>query len=112
MEEINLTEKLKQLEAEVENEIRLKNEATQKIWEEMTGMSGRTNASVSSINPLTAQESIPTPATPPASIQPEPLQAVTLEDLNAPVITKEDFSADEKWAMVLAGGGGKGSYQI
>ena len=32
------------------------------------------------------------------------MQAVTLEDLNAPVITKEDFSADEKWAMVLAGG--------
>lgn len=118
MDEINLSEKLKQLEAEVENEVRIKNEATQRIWEEMTGMKDSTNrsgGSVFSVNPLTEQETIPKPMTPsasPASVQPELSHAVTLEDLNAPIITKEDFSPDEKWAMVLAGGGGKGSYQI
>ncbi|MGN1186993.1 MAG: patatin-like phospholipase family protein, partial [Lachnospiraceae bacterium] len=100
MEEINLTEKLKQLEAEVENEIRIKNVTTQKIWDEMTG----------NIIP-----SSPVNTASPANTAPEhsePAHTVTLEDLNAPVITGADFARDEKWALTLAGGGGKGSYQI
>lgn len=39
-------------------------------------------------------------------------EPLTMEMLNAPVITKDDFSDHQKWAVVLAGGGGKGSYQI
>lgn len=115
MDEINLSEKLKQLEAEVENEVRIKNEATQRIWEEMTGMKDSTNSSggsAFSANPPATQKSTPQPPASPAPAQSEPSQAVTLEDLNTPIITKEEFSPDEKWAMVLAGGGGKGSYQI
>lgn len=37
---------------------------------------------------------------------------ITLEDINAPVITKDDFSSGERWALTLAGGGGKGAYEI
>ena len=37
---------------------------------------------------------------------------ITLEDINAPVITKDDFSSGESWALTLAGGGGKGAYEI
>lgn len=115
MEEINLTEKLKQLEAEVENEIRIKNEAAKKIWEEMTGMGG--SGENLPADPPTAQRTVPTPASNTASVQVvsaenAAAENVTPEDLNAPVITKEDFPADEKWALTLAGGGGKGSYQI
>lgn len=37
MNEIDLSARLKQLEAEVDNEIQIQNDTRQKIWEEMTG---------------------------------------------------------------------------
>lgn len=37
MNEIDLSEKLKQLEAEVDKEVSIQNETRQRIWDEMTG---------------------------------------------------------------------------
>ena len=96
MNEIDLSEKLKQLEAEVDKEASIQNETRQRIWDEMTGS---TSGSRTSVTPASASS---------ASSAPK----LTLEDINAPVITKLDFPSDEKWALTLAGGGAKGAYQF
>lgn len=87
MNEIDLSEKLKQLEAEVDKEVSIQNETRQRIWDEMTGNK---------------------PYGEPVSSGTK----ITLEDINAPVITKLDFPSEEKWALTLAGGGAKGAYQF
>lgn len=87
MNEIDLSEKLKQLEAEVDKEVRIQNETRQRIWDEMTGNK---------------------PYGEPVSSGTK----ITLDDINAPVITKLDFPSEEKWALTLAGGGAKGAYQF
>ena len=87
MNEIDLSEKLKQLEAEVDKEVSIQNETRQRIWDEMTGNK---------------------PYGEPVSSG----KKITLDDINAPVITKLDFPSEEKWALTLAGGGAKGSYQF
>lgn len=102
MNEIDLSEKLKQLEAEVDKEASIQNETRQRIWDEMTGSNtyaGSTSGSRTSVTPASASS---------ASSAPK----LTLEDINAPVITKLDFPSDEKWALTLAGGGAKGAYQF
>ena len=102
MNEIDLSEKLKQLEAEVDKEVSIQNETRQRIWDEMTGSNtyaGSTSGSRTSVTPASASS---------ASSAPK----LTLEDINAPVITKLDFPSDEKWALTLAGGGAKGAYQF
>ena len=106
MNEIDLSEKLKQLEAEVDKEVSIQNETRQRIWDEMTGSksyndtyAGGTSGSQTSVTPASASS---------ASSAPK----LTLEDINAPVITKLDFPSDEKWALTLAGGGAKGAYQF
>jgi NTE family protein len=96
--EIDLSEKLKQLEAEVDDEIRVQNETRQKIWKEMTGHED--TAAIEAVNNSAGS------AASTAS------RRITLEDINAPVITKDDFSSGERWALTLAGGGGKGAYEI
>lgn len=98
MSEIDLSEKLKQLEAEVDDEIRVQNETRQKIWKEMTGHED--TAAIEAVNNSAGS------AASTAS------RRITLEDINAPVITKDDFSSGERWALSLAGGGGKGAYEI
>lgn len=98
MSEIDLSEKLRQLEAEVDDEIRVQNETRQKIWKEMTGHED--TAAVEAVNNSAGS------AASTAS------RRITLEDINAPVITKDDFSSGESWALTLAGGGGKGAYEI
>lgn len=98
MSEIDLSEKLKQLEAEVDDEIRVQNETRQKIWKEMTGHED--TAAIEAVNNSAGS------AASTAS------RRITLEDINAPVITKDDFSSGESWALTLAGGGGKGAYEI
>lgn len=98
MSEIDLSEKLRQLEAEVDDEIRVQNETRQKIWKEMTGHED--TAAVEAVNNSAGS------AASTAS------RRITLEDINAPVITKDDFSSGERWALTLAGGGGKGAYEI
>lgn len=102
MNEIDLSEKLKRLEAEVDKEVSIQNETRQRIWDEMTGSkpygytyAGGTSGSQTSVT--SAASSAP---------------RLTLEDINAPVITKLDFPSDEKWALALAGGGAKGAYQF
>lgn len=87
MNEIDLSEKLKQLEAEVDKEVSIQNETRQRIWDEMTGNK---------------------PYGEPVSSGTK----ITLDDINAPVITKLDFPSEEKWALTLAGGGAKGAYQF
>lgn len=98
MSEIDLSEKLRQLEAEVDDEIRVQNETRQKIWKEMTGHED--TAAVEAVNNSAGS------AASTAS------RRITLDDINAPVITKDDFSSGERWALTLAGGGGKGAYEI
>lgn len=98
MSEIDLSEKLRQLEAEVDDEIRVQNETRQKIWKEMTGHED-----------TAAAEAVNNSAGSAASTA---SRRITLEDINAPVITKDDFSSGERWALTLAGGGGKGAYEI
>ena len=98
MSEIDLSEKLKQLGAEVDDEIRVQNETRQKIWKEMTGHED--TAAIEAVNNSAGS------AASTAS------RRITLEDINAPVITKDDFSSGERWALTLAGGGGKGAYEI
>lgn len=87
MNEIDLSEKLKQLEAEVDKEVSIQNETRQRIWDEMTGNK---------------------PYGEPVSSGTK----ITLDDINAPVITKLDFPSEEKWVLTLAGGGAKGAYQF
>ena len=87
MNETDLSEKLKQLEAEVDKEVSIQNETRQRIWDEMTGNK---------------------PYGEPVSSGTK----ITLDDINAPVITKLDFPSEEKWALTLAGGGAKGAYQF
>lgn len=116
MSEIDLSEKLRQLEAEVDDEVRVQNENRQKIWEEMTG---KAPVSINFESTNTTASAIASPASDSVEKQTASSEAdfkntrkVTLEDINAPVITKDDFSSGEKWALTLAGGGGKGAYQI
>ena len=116
MNEIDLSEKLKQLEAEVDKEVTIQNENRQRIWDEMTGNKpyGDAYAGNSSASPAsgshalnsTASDSQTSGSTTPAAPK------ITLEDINAPIITKLDFPAEEKWALTLAGGGAKGAYQL
>lgn len=96
MNEIDLSEKLRQLEAEVDKEVTIQNENRQRIWDEMTGN-----------RPYGDVHADSSPASP-ASTAPK----ITLEDINAPIITKLDFPSEEKWALALAGGGAKGAYQL
>ena len=87
MNEIDLSKKLKQLEAEVDKEVSIQNETRQRIWDEMTGNKPYGEPVFSGTK-------------------------ITLDDINAPVITKLDFPSEEKWALTLAGGGAKGAYQF
>lgn len=114
MSEIDLSEKLRQLEAEVDDEIRVQNETRQKIWKEMTGHEDTAAAEAVNNSAGTAAAPISkyasaNPSGPEASTA---SRRITLEDINAPVITKDDFSSGERWALTLAGGGGKGAYEI
>lgn len=114
MSEIDLSEKLKQLEAEVDDEIRVQNETRQKIWKEMTGHEDTAaaeavnNSAGTAVAPISKYAS----ANPSGSEASTASRRITLEDINAPVITKDDFSSGERWALTLAGGGGKGAYEI
>lgn len=114
MSEIDLSEKLKQLEAEVDDEIRVQNETRQKIWKEMTGHED--TAAVEAVNNSAGTAAAPiskyASANPSGSEASTASRRITLEDINAPVITKDDFSSGESWALTLAGGGGKGAYEI
>lgn len=114
MSEIDLSEKLKQLEAEVDDEIRVQNETRQKIWKEMTGHGD--TAAVEAVNNSAGTAAAPiskyASANPSGSASSTASRRITLEDINAPVITKDDFSSGERWALTLAGGGGKGAYEI
>lgn len=85
MEEIDLSEKLRQLEAEVEEEYRAKKEQAQKTWDEMTN---------------------------PAVLPEYPDSPITMDTFDETAVTKEAISSDDKWALALAGGGGKCSYEI
>lgn len=114
MSEIDLSEKLRQLEAEVDDEIRVQNETRQKIWKEMTGHEDTAAAEAVNNSAGTAAAPISkyTSANPSGSEASTASRRITLEDINAPVITKDDFSSGESWALTLAGGGGKGAYEI
>ncbi len=113
MNEIDLSAKLKQLEAEVDNEIQIQNDTRQKIWEEMTGHKAVTSVTDTfsvklTDNPLSERNN---PDNSKPSHSSTDNNRITLEDINAPVITNDDFSG-EKWALTLAGGGAKGAYQL
>mgnify|MGYP004658314391 FL=1 len=114
MSEIDLSEKLRQLEAEVDDEIRVQNETRQKIWKEMTGHED--TAAAEAVNKSAGTAAAPiskyASANPSGSEASTASRRITLEDINAPVITKDDFSSGERWALTLAGGGGKGAYEI
>ena len=114
MSEIDLSEKLRQLEAEVDEEIRVQNETRQKIWKEMTGH--QDTAAVEALNNSAGTAAAPiskyASANPSGSEASTASRRITLEEINAPVITKDDFSSGERWALTLAGGGGKGAYEI
>ena len=114
MSEIDLSEKLRQLEAEVDDEIRVQNETRQKIWKEMTGHED--TAAAEAVNKSAGTAAAPiskyASANPSGSAASTASRRITLEDINAPVITKDDFSSGERWALTLAGGGGKGAYEI
>ena len=114
MSEIDLSEKLKQLEAEVDDEIRVQNETRQKIWKEMTVHEG--TAAAEAVNKSAGTAAAPiskyASANPSGSEASTASRRITLEDINAPIITKDDFSSGERWALTLAGGGGKGAYEI
>lgn len=114
MSEIDLSEKLRQLEAEVDDEIREQNETRQKIWKEMTGHEDTAAAEAVNNSAGTAAAPISkyASANPYGSEASTASRRITLEDINAPVITKDDFSSGERWALTLAGGGGKGAYEI
>lgn len=114
MSEIDLSEKLRQLEAEVDDEIREQNETRQKIWKEMTGHEDTAAAEAVNNSAGTAAAPISkyASANPSGSEACTASRRITLEDINAPVITKDDFSSGERWALTLAGGGGKGAYEI
>lgn len=114
MSEIDLSEKLRQLEAEVDDEIRVQNETRQKIWKEMTGHEDAAAAEAVNNSAGTAAAPISkyASANPSGSEASTASRRITLEDINAPVITKDDFSSGESWALTLAGGGGKGAYEI
>ena len=113
MNEIDLSARLKQLEAEVDNEIQIQNDTRQKIWEEMTGHKDVTSVTDTfsvklTDNPLSERNN---PDNSKPSHSSTDNNRITLEDINAPVITNNDFSG-EKWALTLAGGGAKGAYQL
>lgn len=113
MNEIDLSARLKQLEAEVDNEIQIQNDTRQKIWEEMTGHKAVTSVTDTfsvklTDNPLSERNN---PDNSKPSHSSTDNNRITLEDINAPVITNNDFSG-EKWALTLAGGGAKGAYQL
>lgn len=114
MSEIDLSEKLRQLEAEVDDEIRVQNETRQKIWKEMTGHED--TAAAEAVNKSAGTAAAPISKYASANLSGSAASTasrrITLEDINAPVITKDDFSSGERWALTLAGGGGKGAYEI
>lgn len=114
MSEIDLSKKLRQLEAEVDDEIRVQNETRQKIWDEITGHGDA--AAAEAVNNYAGTAAAPiskyASANPYGSEASTASRRITLEDINAPVITKDDFSSGERWALTLAGGGGKGAYEI
>lgn len=115
MNEIDLSEKLRQLEAEVDDEIQVQNETRQKIWDEMTGHravveSDTSNTVAAAKN--TISDYAKTEGSQNDSEKAADTHKITLQDINAPIITKDDFSSGEKWALVLAGGGAKGAYQL
>ncbi len=115
MNEIDLSEKLRQLEAEVDNDIMVQNETRQKIWEEMTGRRAVVEDATGSTGTAardTVSEHAETEVSQNYSEKSADTHKITLEDINAPIITKDDFSSGEKWALVLAGGGAKGAYQL
>ena len=104
MNEIDLSARLKQLEAEVDNEIQIQNDTRQKIWEEMTGH--KAVASVTDTSPAKLTDNLLSERNNPDNSKPSHISTdnhrITLEDVNAPVITNDDFSG-EKWALTLAG---------
>lgn len=113
MNEIDLSAKLKQLEAEVDNEIQIQNDTRQKIWEEMTGHKAVTSVTDTfsaelTDNPLSERNN---PDNSKPSHSSTDNNRITLEDINSPVITNNDFSG-EKWSLTLAGGGAKGAYHL
>ena len=114
--EIDLTEKLKQLEAEVEAEVKKKNEETQKTWEEFTQKPYSMQQPLSTT--YTTTPFVKTPNALPDTVSDTTSDVDTditqehVPDLNEKIITSDDFSSGDKWVMALAGGGGKGSYQI
>lgn len=113
MSEIDLSEKLRQLEAEVDDEIRVQNETRQKIWEEMTGHKDTVAVEAVNSSAVTAGAMPEYDSASPSGAEASTAsRKITLEDINAPVITKDDFSSGERWALTLAGGGGKGAYEI
>lgn len=113
MNEIDLSARLKQLEAEVDNEIQIQNDTRQKIWEEMTGH--KAVASVTDTFSAELTDNLLSERNNPDNSKPSHISTdnhrITLEDVNAPVITNDDFFG-EKWALTLAGGGAKGAYQL
>ncbi len=115
MNEIDLSEKLRQLEAEVDNDIMVQNETRQRIWEEMTGRRAVVDEDIDSTVAAAKDASSDNSETKGNQTESEKTtdsHKITLEDINAPIITKDEFPMGEKWALTLAGGGGKGSYQL
>ena len=116
MNEIDLSEKLKQLEAEVDKEVTIQNENRQRIWDEMTGNKpyGDVHADLSPASPVSSSYASVSQASDSQTSGSTTSAApkITLEDINAPIITKLDFPSEEKWALTLAGGGAKGAYQL
>lgn len=90
MSEIDLSEKLRQLEAEVDDEIRVQNETRQKIWKEMTGHEDTAAAEAVNNSAGTAAAPISkhASANPSGSEASTASRRITLEDINAPVITR------------------------
>ena len=93
---IDLSGKLKMLEAEVEADIKKKNESEALIWQEFTGQSLKKEDNLTPYKEAAATQTDKTAA----------------DMMSEDILTKDDFSNSGKWVMALAGGGGKGSYQL
>lgn len=92
---IDLSEKLKMLEAEVEAEIKKKNEEDARIWQEFTGQPLKTEESLNPYKEAAAHT-----------------DKTAADMMSEEIMTKDNFNDSGKWVMALAGGGGKGSYQL